>query len=94
MNKLKIIGLSALAGSLAALSAQAGELTVSGGADLTWISKSDAVTGNPIGMASAVSFAGSGELDNGWGVAISIAQGDASAYSNTNITITLGFNSR
>ena len=90
MNNLNKIGVSALCGTLAAISAaQAGELTVSGGADLTWISKSDAVTGNPIGMASAVSFAGSGELDNGWGVAISIAQGDASAYSNTNITITL-----
>ena len=35
--------------------------------------KKRTVTGNPIGMASAVSFAGSGELDNGWNVAISIA---------------------
>jgi hypothetical protein len=38
-------------------------------------------------MASNLTFAGSGELDNGWNVALSIAQGDAGAYSNTNITI-------
>ena len=41
MNKLNKIGVSALCGSLAAISAaNAGDLTVSGGADLTWISKS------------------------------------------------------
>ena len=34
--KLKIIGLSALCGSLTAFAASAGELTVSGGATLTW----------------------------------------------------------
>ena len=90
MNKLNKIGVSALCGSLAAISAaKAGDLSVTGGAALTWMSKSDVVTGNPIGMASAVTFNGSGELDNGWGVAIAIAQNDASAYSNTNITITL-----
>ena len=34
MNNFKKIGLSALAGSLAAFSANAGEMTVSGGANL------------------------------------------------------------
>jgi len=53
------------------------------------MSKQDAVTGNPIGMASAVSFAGSGELDNGWSVDISIAGADGGGYSNTAITIGL-----
>ena len=36
MNKLKKIGLSALAGTLASLSAQAGELTVSGSAEISY----------------------------------------------------------
>ena len=35
MNKFKKIGLTALAGSLVAVSAQAGELSVSGGVNVT-----------------------------------------------------------
>jgi len=90
MNKLNKIGVSALCGSLAAISAaNAGDLTASGGANLTWLSEEGAVTGNPIGMASNVTFAGSGELDNGWGVALSIAHTDGNGYSNANVTITL-----
>jgi hypothetical protein len=53
MNKLTKVGFSALCGSLAVVSAaNAGELTVTGGADLTYISKGGDVTGNPIGMGS------------------------------------------
>jgi len=88
MNKLTKIGASALCGSLAAIStASAGDLSVSGGVAITWTSLTGQVTGNPLGMASNLTFAGSGELDNGWSVALSIADGDAGAYSNTNITI-------
>ena len=44
MNKLTKIGASALCGSLAAVSAaNAGDMTVTGGADMTWMSKDDAV---------------------------------------------------
>jgi len=90
MNKLNKIGVSALCGSLAAFSAaHAGDLTASGSAALTYISQDDAVVGNPIGMASAVSFTGEGELDNGWNVKLSIAGADGGGYSTTNITITL-----
>jgi len=90
MNKLGKVGVSALCGSLAGISAaNAGDLTVTGSAALTWFQQDGAVTGNPIGMASALGFAGSGELDNGWNVAISIALGDGGGYSNTYITITL-----
>jgi hypothetical protein len=57
MNKLTKVGCSALCGSLAAISAaQAGSLTVTGGADMTWISKGGDVTGNPIGMGSNTSL--------------------------------------
>jgi len=88
MNKLTKYGVSALCGSLAAFSAaHAGDLTVSGGADMTWMSKSDDVTGNPIGIGSNYALAGSGELDNGWSVDLSIAMTNASAYSNTSVTV-------
>ena len=39
MNKLKKVGLSALAGSLVATSAYAGEIAVSGSAKLTYTDK-------------------------------------------------------
>jgi hypothetical protein len=40
-------------------------------------------------MTSAVTFKGSGELDNGWNVALTIAGNDAGAYSASNVVITL-----
>jgi len=90
MNKLTKLGVSALCGSLAAISAaNAGDLTVTGGVDMSWISLDDEVTGNPIGMGSNLTFAGSGELDNGWGVALSVAFLNQDAYSNTNVTVTI-----
>jgi len=91
MNKLTKVGCSALCGSLAAISAaSAGELTVTGGAHLTYISLGAETTGNPYGMASAVSFAGSGELDNGWTYGLNIDMTDGDAYSASRIHITMG----
>ena len=50
MNNLKKIGLSALAGTLASLSAQAGEMSVGGTAELTYVQRnSNEITGNPLG---------------------------------------------
>jgi len=91
MNKLTKVGFSALCGSLAAISAaNAGDLTVTGGADLTYTSIGTTVNGNPFGMASAVTFAGSGELYNGWTFALTIAEGDGVAYSASNVDIVMG----
>ena len=88
MNKLNKIGVSALCGSLAAISAaNAGDLTVTGGADMTWMSLSDQTTGNPIGIGSNFGFSGSGELDNGWSVDLSIAHTNVGGYSNASVTI-------
>ena len=72
MNKVTKLGVSALCGSLAAVSAaNAGDLSVTGGVDMSWISLTMiTTTGNPIGMGSNLTFSGSGELDNGWGVSI------------------------
>ena len=81
MNKLTKVGCSALCGSLAAISAaNAGDLTVTGGIDMSWISKDSDVTGNPIGMGSNLTFKGSGELDNGWKFDLTVA--------NANVTLT------
>jgi len=64
-------------------------MTVSGGADMSWVSLEKQTTGNPIGIGSNVSFAGSGELENGWTVDLSITMNNLDAYSNTNVTVTV-----
>jgi hypothetical protein len=91
MNKLTKVGCSALCGSLAAISAaNAGDLSVTGGADVTYLSNSTTTTGNPFGMASAVTFKGTGELDNGWNFEFVIAEGDTVAFSAARVNITMG----
>lgn len=67
MNNLKKIGLSALAGSLVAVSANAVELGVSGTAEVTYttVGGSTANTGNPFGANNSVSFSGSGDVGVG-----------------------------
>jgi len=91
MNKLTKVGCSALCGSLAAISAaNAGDLSVTGGADVTYTSIGAADTGNPFGMASAVTFKGTGELDNGWNFEFVVAEGDAVAFSAARVAITMG----
>ena len=90
MNKITKIGLSALCGSLAAISASnAGTLDVTGSATATWTNLGGQVTGNPIGMNTGLTFKGSGELENGWNVALTIGGNDAGAYSASNVVITL-----
>ena len=89
MNKLTKIGASALCGSLAAVSANAGDMTVSGGVDMSWISLPKERVGNPIGIGSNLSFAGSGELDNGWSVAYSVDNTNAQALSNARVVVTI-----
>jgi len=81
MNNLKKIGLSALAGSLVAFSASAGEMSVSGGASIGLKNTSKTASGKSWTMGNQLTFSGSGELDNGMNVALSfvIDQGDDSA---------------
>jgi outer membrane protein OmpU len=74
MNNLKKIGLTAIAASLASVSAHAVDLSVSGGASLSYTSNGNGggTTNNPWGMSDTANFAGSGELDNGWNVSFSL----------------------
>ena len=71
MNTFKKIGLSALAGSLAAMSVNAADLSVTGGASLAFKGQDKKVTGNGWSMNDNMTFAGSTELDMGWTVSTS-----------------------
>jgi len=90
MKNIKLkAGLTALCGSLIAItSAQAGEMAVTGGINATWTKLSTGSTGNPMGMATNLSFTGSGELDGGQDVSVLIAHTDKDGYSSANITLT------
>ena len=79
MNKFKKIGLTALAGSLAAVSAHAGEMSVSAGANLTYKHGNNASTlaGRGVGSDMDLAFSGGGELDNGTTFSVNTATLDS-----------------
>ena len=92
MKKLTKIGASALAGSLVAVSAQAGELSASGTWELTYKSDDKANTGNPFGSKSAISFNGSGDVD-GLGTAsffAAINDNNPAGFASHNILLDMG----
>jgi len=87
MNNFKKIGLTALAASLVSVSANAGELGVSGSASITASGYSGAIGNSGATawtMGNSVNFAGSTELDNGMTVsmAFELDQGTANNSSN------------
>ena len=88
---IKKIGLTALAGSMVALSAVAGELTVSGSMNMTYSTYSgnqdntDIKSG--IGMNNAVFATGSTELDNGY--VVSFTQG-INASDSSYLSVNMG----
>jgi outer membrane protein OmpU len=82
---IKKIGLTALAGSLVATSAFAGSMTVSGGAsfEVQHVNGGAANSGKAWSMGNSVTFAGSGELDNGLNVTYTVEL-DRDAGTGTN----------
>ena len=89
MNKLKKIGLTALAASLVTTSAFAGELTASGTASIglkNTTGSNDPSSGKSWSMNNSVILGGSGELDNGLTVSMSfeLDQGDDTATGLAN----------
>ena len=92
MKKITKLGLSALCGSLAMTSAaNAGDISVTGSAEMTYLSvggKSANTTGHAFGMKSNLTFAGSGELDGGQKIALSVKNSDKSAFSASSIALT------
>ena len=70
MNNLKKIGLTALAGTLVSVSANAADLSVTGGASLNFAGEEGQVTGNGWTMNEGVTFSASVEQDNGWNITV------------------------
>jgi len=103
MKNWKKAGVTALAGSLVALSAQAGEMSLSGSANLTYSantgaqdSAANATTalglgseGSRWGMNRTISASGSGEMDNGWTITVSQSLANGGLTANS-ITIDMG----
>ena len=94
MNNLKKLGLTALAGSLVASTATAGTLEVTGSATVKYQSKSGSagtsgIQGNPWSDGNAISFKGSGDLDNGMSVGYVYTMTDA-AFSSSAVTLDMG----
>jgi outer membrane protein OmpU len=69
MNKMKKIGLTALAASLVSVSANA--VDISGGASLSYNGGNGGATGNPWSMNDGLTFTWGGEMDNGMTVDMS-----------------------
>ena len=90
---IKKIGMSALAASLVSLSAQAGEMTVSGSAAMTYENYSTTDTAaaasnnKTFTQANVLNFTGSGELDNGLTVnlAFELDEGANSGTTENNL---------
>jgi outer membrane protein OmpU len=71
MNNFRKIGLTALAGSLVASVAVAGDLAVTGSAEMAVKNHSHDSNGKSVSMVNSVNFAGSGETDGGLTVNLS-----------------------
>ena len=91
MNKFKKLGLTALAGSLVASTAYAGEMSVAGSASIGIKNNSGTDGGKSITMGNQLTFTGGGELDNGLNVALSFvldhADNVAKGFDSHSITI-------
>jgi len=92
---IKKIGLTALAGALVSVSANAAELSVTGGASLGFSGEEKTDKGNGWTMNDGISFAASAEMDNGWVVSTSmlIDSSDSAVgagIDNRSLTIDMG----
>ena len=88
MNKLKKVGLTALATTLVASSAFAGEMSVSGSASLNY-SGLNTASGQPWSMGDSIVFSGGDELDNGMTVGVSFEL-DGSVMDDFSLSLGLG----
>jgi len=100
MNNLKKIGLTAIAASLATVSANAADFAVTGSASMSYTSNSivgigGGANGNPWAMSDTVNFAASGEMDNGWTINYTMgldgsATAAGAAFEDRTLAIGLG----
>ena len=92
MNNFRKIGLTALAGSLVASAAVAGDLAVTGAAEMSVTNHDHTSTGKTVAMANSVNFAGSGETDGGLTVNLSFeldqgAAGELGPFDNHKVSV-------
>jgi len=88
MNKLKKLGLTALAGSLVATSVSAVDFGATGSWAWSWDSTKGGV-GNPMGMTNDVLFSASGETDQGWTATVAIEL-DGGTQDDESLTLDFG----
>ena len=89
MNKLKKVGLTALATTLVTSAAYAGEMSVSGSATLSYTGRDSNSDVNPWSMGDSVNFTGSGDLDNGMDVTVKYEL-DGGNYDDYSLTLGMG----
>ena len=87
---IKKIGLSALAGSLAMVSASAVELAVSGKSEVTYLNKDKASTGNPFGFGNEISFTGSGDVNGITATYFSTIGDGGGSFASSEISFDMG----
>ena len=92
MNNLRKIGVSALAGSLATFSVNAADVSVSGGASITFDdnNRGSGSRGNGFYMGDSLKFNMSGETEDGLGVAV-YYEIDGGALDDYNLKLTGDF---
>ena len=88
MDKIKRLGLTALAGSLVATSVSAADLSVTGSWSWSWDSTKGGV-GNPMSMGDSVTFTASGETDQGWTATVAIEL-DGGTADDESLTLDFG----
>ena len=90
MNKLiKNVGLTALGTALVSSSAIAADMSVGGGAKLTFSGGDKANTGNGWTILESITFRASADLDNGWTVSTAQNIGKG-AINNSNLKVNMG----
>ena len=89
MNKIKKLGLTALAGSMVATSVVAEDLSVTGSWSWSWDSLDSDESGNPMSMGDSVTFKVSGETDQGW-AATGNWELDGGSFDDTWLTLDFG----
>ena len=89
MDKLQKVGLTALGTALVSTASFAGDMAVTGTALMTFTGNDNTDTGNGWSMSDTMSFSGSGDLDNGWGITFSHAI-DGGINDSNSIAIDMG----
>ena len=91
MNNLKKVGLTALGTAMVATSANAAELSVSGGTSIFFGGEDNSNAGNGWSMTDQIDFNASGEMDNGMTISLYLQlDGSTAPFDDRKLTIDTG----